>query len=103
MSVGKTDYAINYLLDNMPEMDGGIANTNNVNASSYKDVSISFSKTFSAVPTVVCCIQSSSTANQIGRLTTAPHDITRTGFICRVYNSDTSQRNPNISWLAIRA
>ena len=73
-----------------------------VNANSYKDVAITFPQAFSAVPRVVVCIASSSTAGAIGSITAAVLGGSEktTGFTARVYNAGAAQRAPVLIWTA---
>ena len=72
-----------------------------VNSNSYKDVSISFNKTFQNVPNVVACFESTAGSYGFGRLSLGVNSVTKTGFKVRVFNADTGSRSPNIYWIAI--
>lgn len=80
---------------------GRVTNLGEVSSNSTKDATITFSNTFSEAPKVVACIESSSTAYGMGRLTCAVHSVTTTGCKVRVFNADTSGRSPYIHWIAI--
>lgn len=80
---------------------GRVTNLGEVSSNSTKDATITFSNTFSEVPKVVACIESSSTAYGMGRLSCAVLSISTTGFTVRVFNADTSPRSPYIQWIAI--
>ena len=71
-----------------------------VNSNSYKDVSISFNKTFQSVPNVVACFESTAGSYGFGRLSLGVHSVTTTGFKVRVFNADTGGRSPYIQWIA---
>ena len=71
-----------------------------INAGAYKDFNISFGKTFSSVPTVVCCLSSTSTSSDLGSISVTPINETTTGFTARVFNNSSNQRSPAIRWIA---
>lgn len=84
-----------------PIIDSGRDTTlGTVNSNSYKDVSISFNKTFQSVPNVVACFESTATSYGFGRLSLGVHSVTTTGFKVRVFNADTGERSPYIQWIA---
>lgn len=75
----------------------------NVGANTYKDFNITFSKTFSAAPTVIVGLASTSTASSFGRINVAvkADSVTKTGFTVRIFNDDSSTRSPGFRWAAI--
>lgn len=77
---------------------GGIT----VSAGSYKDYAISWSA-LSSTPTVVVGFSTTSTAGAFGKCCVAvkSDSITKTGCTIRIFNGDSTGRNPNISWVAI--
>ena len=81
---------------------GRIAGTS-VSANSYVDAQASFGVDMDAVPTVVCCVDSNSTAGAIGSITAAvlTDSITVSGFTCRIFNAGSSTRIPAVQWIAI--
>lgn len=86
---------------------GKITNVS-VPANSYKDYTISYSggaligyTPFENVPVVVACFESTSTSANFGRCTLSVHSITTTTAKVRIFNSDTSERSPNIYWIAM--
>ena len=72
-----------------------------VTAGSYKDYSVSFWMTYQYAPIVVACFKSTSTAGAFGKCSLSVHSITTTGFKIRVFNGDSSNRSPDITWIAI--
>lgn len=70
-------------------------------AGMYNDASISFGKTYSSAPTVIVGFASSSIEGGFGKCSCAVHSVTTTGCKVRVFNGDTAQRTPNVTWVAI--
>lgn len=68
-----------------------------------KDYTITFAKSFSTVPTVIACFQSTSSAGAFGNCTLGVVNTTTSGATIRMFNGDTtSGRAPNINWIAIQ-
>ena len=68
----------------------------------YKDVGVTFPKAFYAAPIVVVGFETESTAGAFGKCTVAvTGTVTTTGFTARIFNGDTSNRNPRVSWIAV--
>lgn len=82
------------------EIASGSASGVSVPANSYKDVQVNFGKTFSAVPTVVCSLYSSSTSSDLGRFYISPINEGTTGFTARIFNGSSNARTPAIRWIA---
>lgn len=79
---------------------GRIAGTT-VSHGGYKDVSVTFPKAFYAAPIVVVSFETESTAGSFGRCAVAVTGaVTATGFTARIYNGDTTDRVPRVSWIA---
>ena len=74
-----------------------------VAANSYVDVAVSFGTDLAGIPTVVCGVDSNSTAGAIGSITAAvlTGSVTEAGFTCRIFNAGTSERIPAVQWIAI--
>lgn len=72
-----------------------------VSASSYSDLNITFNVTFKSVPIVVVGFNTTSTAGGFGRCSCAVLNVTTTGCTVRVFNGDTTTREPAIRWIAI--
>ena len=85
----------------LPEIATGRTASITAAANSYKDLTVSFGKTFSSAPKVVCSIYSTSTAGAIGSLSCSALDVTTTGFKVRVFNAGSAQRSPAVDWIAI--
>lgn len=81
----------------------GALSVGEVSANNYKDVAVSYGKTFPAAPTVVVCLSSTSTAGAIGSITACPINETTTGFTLRVFNAGTAARSPAVRWIATNA
>ncbi len=71
-----------------------------VPAQSYVDYTITFPVAFKGVPTVIPAFSSTSTAHSFGRATLSAHSITKTGCKIRVFNNDTTSRQPDVLWIA---
>ena len=85
----------------IPLIDNGTADPGSTAANTYKDVSVTFSKTFADVPNVVVGFNSNSTAAAFGRCSCSVASITKTGCVLRFFNGDTVTRHPGIRWIAI--
>lgn len=72
-----------------------------VPAQSYVDYTITFPVAFKDVPTVIPAFSSMSTAHSFGRATLSAHSITKSGCKIRVFNNDTTNRQPDVLWIAV--
>lgn len=73
-----------------------------VNSSSYQDVVVSYASAFSSTPCVVVGLQSGSTAGTFGRVNAAlRYTGSTTELTIRVANGDTTQRAPNLTFIAV--
>lgn len=84
-------------------VDFGASGVVTIPANSMVTKSVTFSKNFSSAPSVMLTMESDSGAVSGGTmvaiaLQTPP---TRTGFVIKAFNSDTTQRQPNVRWLAV--
>lgn len=86
-------------LDDLPQFAAGYVSVGTVNATSYKDVTITHNLGASA--RVVACLFSSGTASNIGEVTVSVHDITATTAQIRVFNNRSGSINPGVEWIAI--
>ena len=85
-------------------VDAGTARLSaSVASGAYSDVAVSFHKTFETAPNVVVGFQSTSTGATFGRCSCAAHSITTTGFKIRMFNGDTTARQPSFYWVAMPA
>lgn len=87
--------------DVIPEIATGRTASITATANSYKDLTVSFGRTFSSVPQVVCSIYSTATAGAIGSLSCSALNVTTTGFTARVFNAGSASRSPAVDWIAI--
>ena len=81
----------------------GITDPVSVASSSYVDIEITFNKEFDSVPTVVCCLYSTSTSADIGSISATVYSISTSGFTCRLFNNSAGSRMPAVSWIATDA
>ena len=86
----------------IPNIDKGIvALPAAVATNTYADFPVTFSKAFATVPTVVAGLSSMSTGAGSGRLAVSAISVTTEGFTLRLFNGDTSARQPSLTWVAI--
>jgi hypothetical protein len=68
----------------------------------YKDVNITFPEAFYAAPIVVVGFETESTAGAFGKCSvTVMGTVTTTGFTARIFNGDSTNRAPRVSWIAV--
>lgn len=80
----------------------GCTDTVTVSHDGYKDVPVTFGAEFYAAPIVVVGFVSGSVANEFGKCAVAiTGAVTTTGFTARIYNSDATDRKPQINWIAV--
>ena len=72
-----------------------------VSASSYADFEVNFDKAYEKAPIVLVGFQSTSSGSGMGGMSCSTYSTSRTGAKFRVFNADTSGRNPNLIWIAI--
>ena len=90
------------ILTRLYYIDAGTASLSSTVASgAYRDVAVSFHKTFETAPNVVVGFQSTSTGATFGRCCCSAHSITTTGFTIRMFNGDTAARQPAFYWIAM--
>lgn len=70
-------------------------------ANSYKDIAITFGKTFSETPVIMTTLVSTSTKDEVGALEVAISARSTTGATIRVFNHSSETINPGIQWVAI--
>ena len=83
-------------------IDAGTTGQITVAANSYTSKDVTFNKTFSSAPLVVCGFATGATAAGFGRCSCSVTGITTAGCTIRVFNSDSSQRGPTVYWIAIK-
>ena len=88
-------------LTSKSQFDCGYETVGSISTNSYKDVELSFNKTFAAAPHVVACLSSSGTAGNIGNVCVSVFGITTTGCTIRVFNNRGSSLSPAVEWIAI--
>lgn len=81
---------------------GSIAGTN-IAAGAYRDVNITFNKTFADAPIVNFNLYSTSVDGGVGKCTAAyvPNSGSKTGCTVRIFNGDTVIRAPGLEWRAM--
>lgn len=68
----------------------------------YEDVSVTFPEAFYAAPIVVVSFETESTAGSFGKCSVAVMGtVTTTGFTARIFNGDSTNRAPRVSWIAV--
>lgn len=76
-----------------------------VPAHSYVDYpatgEIPFGHTYTANPTVVISLYSTSVDEDLGSINPALYAVSRTGFKVRVFNNSDTERQPGFTWLAV--
>ena len=82
-----------------PHFEYGYVSTT-VAKQNYADKIVTFSRPFKSTPVVVCNFGGASTAYQMGNVSCTAMNISTTGFTIRVWNADTTSREPRINWIA---
>lgn len=62
---------------------------------------VTFQQSMSATPIVVASLISSSTSADIGSISVGVHDVSSTGFTCKIFNNSGSSRSPAVNWIAV--
>lgn len=103
--IDKLNQILQGLIERSVELDGGWTSMPIVEAGSYVDQSIPFNKEFSAIPNVVVSLMGRSTSGRTGSVSCAvlSGTITKTGFTVRLWNADTTDRNPGVTWIAAKS
>lgn len=70
-------------------------------ATGVVDITITFQKSFSEIPTVISCFNASSKDYAHALVQQTVHSIDKTKFLVRLYNNSSSNRLPNLNWIAI--
>lgn len=81
-------------------MQSGKISTTNVSSHTYKDFSVTFKHPFGYVPIVVVGLATTSTGYGTGSVSVSAHSVTKNGFTIRLFNNDTTSRNPDVAWFA---
>ena len=83
-------------------IDAGSANVTNVPAKSYKDVAVTYNKTFAKPPFVQVSFQTLSTDSNFPSLyEMVVRDHKTTGCTVRVFNNASSAMGASFTWLAV--
>lgn len=81
---------------------GTVQPSTGVPAGSASDLrSVTFPTPYDSAPNVVVGFISTTSAGGFGRCSVAVNDISATGFTYRIFNGDTTARNPGICWIAL--
>ena len=91
------------LLINAKEIiDIGITSATTVNAGSYVDIPITFSKKFTQAPKVICSLYSDSSSSDLGSVEACVFPpVSTTGATIRLFNNASAGRTPQIVWFAV--
>lgn len=91
-----------YAYGGIANIVGGRTEQITVGGDAYFDYGINLPVTFKAAPLVVVCLESDSTAGNIGRIMAAvlADTVTASSFVIRVFNGDSTARKPYIRWIA---
>lgn len=91
-----------YAYGGIANIVGGRTEQITVGGNAYFDYGINLPVTFKAAPLVVVCLESDSTAGNIGRIMAAvlADTVTASSFVIRVFNGDSTVRKPYIRWMA---
>lgn len=95
------DYPL-YSYGGIANIVGGRTEQITVGGDAYFDYGINLPVTFKAAPLVMVCLESDSTAGNIGRIMAAvlADTVTASSFVIRVFNGDSTARKPYIRWIA---
>ena len=92
---------LNFIGKRIEKIQGGTVAGQAVSPGQFLDVSVTFPKAYSIAPTVVACLNSTSTSAEMGLITISANAITTTGFTARIFNGGSSSRSPAFRWVAI--
>ncbi len=92
---------LNSILDYLAQRECGTVTGITASPNSYIDKTVTFNRVFDAPPMVVACLQSGSTGSNVGQISVACNNITRTGFTVRVFNGSSNTRTPYVNWIAL--
>ena len=79
---------------------GSISGTD-IASGSIRTATVNFPQSMSATPIVVASLISSSTSADIGSISVGVHDVSSTGFTCKIFNNSGSSRSPAVNWIAV--
>lgn len=72
-----------------------------VSSGGIRTKTVTFPKAMSGTPIVVASLISSSTSADIGSISVGVHDVSSTGFTCKIFNNSGSSRSPAVNWFAV--
>lgn len=79
---------------------GTVGQSNTVNANSYKDITVTFTKTHSSSVVVIPVVYTTSTATTFN-CDIYLRSVSATGFTVRIVNRENTDRSPGFHWIAI--
>lgn len=85
----------------LKKCDAGYIQGDDIPTESTADYNVTYSVSFSSTPTPVASFVSTSTASGFGKCSLSILNRSATGFTIRVYNGDTTQRSPSLTWVAV--
>lgn len=80
---------------------GKVTGVGNISAGGTKDVTITFHEWFRNPPIVTASFVSTSSQGAFGRCTISVVSVTYSGATLRIFNGDSSNRSPDINWIAM--
>ena len=91
-----------YAYGGIANIVGGRTDQITVGGDAYFDYGTNLPVTFKAAPLDMVCLESDSTAGNIGRIMAAvlANTVTASSFVIRVFNGDSTTRQPYIRWIA---
>lgn len=82
-------------------IEAGFLDLTDATSNAVTTTTVSFESSFSSIPIVVGCFQSSSSAAAHAAVDYSISNRSTTGFTVRVYNNSSTGRAPNFLWIAI--
>lgn len=103
ISTYRNDTWSDWIPSNKKFIQSGRTSSVNVTKATYVDQPITFPIEFPEAPLVVVGIQTGSTGVGMGNVnvSVAHGTVTTTGFSARIFNNDTSNRSPQVTWIAV--
>ena len=88
-------------LNKIPKIEYGIKYPSSVPSGGYTDITFNFSTVFKSPPFVMLNLQSTSTSSALGSMSACVQSVTTTSCTCRLFNDSTSERNPDLYYIAV--
>lgn len=82
-------------------VQSGETSTISVSSNSYTDVAVVFDNAYSSTPAIMVSFITTSTAGGFGACSVAVNNRSANGFTIRVFNADSTTRQPVVQWIAI--